>query len=90
MNKITYLALLYSLVYTKYTTVVNQHNLSNFISLSNKGEINMKCCLKIITLIGILAGGILLVDYKTNILMQGNEMGIMDKISMQMHKMIKK
>ena len=55
-----------------------------------KGEINMKCCLKIITLIGILAGGILLVDYKTNILMQGNEMGIMDKISMQMHKMIKK
>lgn len=50
----------------------------------------MKCCLKIITLIGILAGGILLVDYKTNILMQGNEMGIMDKISMQMQKMIKK
>ncbi len=50
----------------------------------------MKCCLKIITLIGILAGGILLVDYKTNMLMQGNEMGIMDKISMQMHKMIKK
>ena len=56
----------------------------------SKGEINMKCCLKIITLIGILAGGILLVDYKTNMLMQGNEMGIMDKISMQMHKMIKK
>ena len=50
----------------------------------------MICCLKIITLIGILAGGILLVDYKTNMLMQGNEMGIMDKISMQMHKMIKK
>ena len=50
----------------------------------------MKCCLKIITLIGILAGGILLVDYKTNILMQGNEMGIMDKISLQMHKMLKK
>ena len=50
----------------------------------------MKCCLKIITLIGILAGGILLVDYKTNILMQGNEMGLMDKISLQMHKMLKK
>ena len=50
----------------------------------------MKCCLKIITLLGILAGGILLVDYKTNILMQGNEVGIIDKISMQMHKIIKK
>ncbi len=50
----------------------------------------MKCCLKIITMIGILAGAILLVDYKTNILMQGKETGIMEKITTQMHKIIKK
>lgn len=50
----------------------------------------MKCCLKIITMIGILAGGILLVDYKTNILMQGNNTGIMEKITTQFHKITKK
>ena len=31
LNKITHFALFYSFVYTKYMTVVNQHNLYNFI-----------------------------------------------------------
>lgn len=50
----------------------------------------MKCLLKIITMLGILAGGILLVDYKTNILMQGKEVGIVEKISTQIQKVTKK
>ena len=62
----------------------------NSKKLQIKGEINMKCCLKIITMIGILAGGILLVDYKTNILMQGNNTGIMEKITTQIQKITKK
>ena len=50
----------------------------------------MKCILKIITMLGILAGGILLVDYKTNILMQGKDVGIAEKITTQIQKVIKK
>ena len=47
----------------------------------------MKCFFKILALIGVLAGGILLVDYKTNSVMAGKNTTIIDKMSSKMQDM---
>lgn len=44
----------------------------------------MKCTFKILAVLGVLAGGILLVDYKTNILMAGKNTSVVDKVSEKM------
>ena len=41
----------------------------------------MKCTFKILAVLGVLAGGILLVDYKTNILMAVKNTSVVDKVS---------